>query len=1833
MGYRNYIGSVPNPADGAAPGIYSVLDVYQDILQSRWPASPVLPTAPTSVVATPSFRQIAVAWSAPLTLDGQTVTGYKVAIATVNGSPTVINTAGTSHTFTNLTNDTVYSIRVAAVTSSGTGAYSAGAIATPFASLAAAPTAVTAVATGRSVALSWTAGTPGTTATSDYLVQYSTDGAITWIDTDDGTSSATSASFINLVPDQTYVFRVAGVNAQGTGPYSAASNAVTIVVPIITITEQPTSQESFAFAATFSTNATVTAGGTLSYQWYLVGAESSTAISGATSRTLSLTGLTGEDNGKLYQCLVSTTGGGDTVATDTASLSVPTPVITIDTEPTDQTASGRAATFTVAASVTLGATLSYQWQRGISGSYTNVAGANSATLSLTGLTHIGNNGQTYLCRVSATGGAATVDSSAATLTVPAPVVTISAQPTDQTATARAASFSVSATVTEGATLSYQWQTPVSGTFADIAGATSATLSLSSLLYTVNDQQLYRCVVSATDGASSVVTGTATLTVPAPVITLTSQPTAQTSSNQTATYSVTATVTNDATLSYQWQRQAGAAYSNLAGKTSATLSLTGLTNTDNNGDYYRCVVSATDGATPVNTDGAALTVPVPSITIGTQPTAQTASGGTASFTVAATITNGATLSYQWQRQALGAGNYSSVSGATSPTLSLTGLTNLGNDQDSYRCVVSGTDNASSVTSSAAILTAPAPVITIDTQPTAQTSSNQTATFSVVASVTAGATLSYQWQRQALGTGGYAAISGQTSATLSLTGLTNTANNADNYRCVVSATDGATNVTSTAAALTVPVPVISITAQPEAQSTNDTAAYAVYSVSAEVTNGATLSYQWQRQPSGGSFSNISGQTSSTLTLTGLTYAGNNGDNYRCVVSATDNASSVNSSAAGLTITQTPSITITAQPSDQTASSGAATFSVTATITLSATLSYQWQKQSLGTGSYANVSGGTSASLSLTGLTNAANNGDNYRCLVSGSGGAASVTSSSATLAVSSFNVPGAPTGLSGTAGDAQVALSWSAPSSNGGAAITGYVVEWTPAGGSASTVNTGSATTSYTKTALTNSTAHTFRVAAINSVGTGPFSASASATPVAAGPTISYLVVGGGGGGQKGGGGGGQVVEGTMAASGPLRLRVGLGGSGSLLNSSGVDYFFILPSKDRRGGTPSILGSITAAGGAFGGTNPYVGGAGNGGATSQSNGAGGSGVVSTLTGLRYGGGGSGVQDDGDGGWNNIAGGAGGGGGTPYGSGTNGLGGGGGGDASYGNGGGGGNGVVVLQLAAAPYYISPSLTYTVAGNRYTFTAGDGYVTVAQPAPLAVQIPRMTSNTAPSGSVLRFGALTGARTNDAYQYFGTAADGGGFYDQVKLAVNAGVGYDFGATNTFTGYYAIPYYGDSAVGGGPSALEFSGSNDGINWTVLNTASFNLSPDSNANSWWQGRDNDGWQWDSSRRNEFTAAGSYRFVRWMNTGNVATALAKLQLLLPASPALVPSPPGAPTALSGASATGEIALSWTAPINNGTSALTGYVVEFTPAGGSASTVSTGSTATSYAVSGLTNGTAHTFRVAGVSSAGQGPYSSAITITPAPRLVTLLRGPQASGAAQWGFQHLTGSGTAADPFIVQSGTNDVINFNPVWFISGTATMNVQVPTRMWDDDGYDRPTSVRLRSGSTLSGISSSRTAGTNILTATAGTYSVPVTNSFVRYTRIDNDEYPGEWTGLRIWFTGTTVDTSPLPAGTLLSGAGWTGQGRSSSRLTLSANRGEPWSMPVTAAASGICVARLLSEDSYNDGNYAKIFVNGVLVLNGNGTTGGSFPVISGQVITFTGDVGGVSILQGTTLYLI
>ena len=93
------------------------------------------------------------------------------------------------------------------------------------------------------------------------------------------------------------------------------------------------------------------------------------------------------------------------------------------------------------------------------------------------------------------------------------------------------------------------------------------------------------------------------------------------------------------------------------------------------------------------------------------------------------------------------------------------------------------------------------------------------------------------------------------------------------------------------------------------------------------------------------------------------------------------------------------------------------------------------------------------------------------------------------------PGAPTNLTATAnGQTRIDLSWRAPASNGGAAITGYRVEVSTDGSSWSTLaaNTNSTATRYSHTGLTAGSARRYRVSAINSAGTGPASNVAAAT---------------------------------------------------------------------------------------------------------------------------------------------------------------------------------------------------------------------------------------------------------------------------------------------------------------------------------------------------------------------------------------------------------------------------------------------------------------------------------------------------------------------------------------------------------------------------------------------------------------------------------------------------------------------------------------------------------------------------------------------------------------------
>jgi len=104
----------------------------------------------------------------------------------------------------------------------------------------------------------------------------------------------------------------------------------------------------------------------------------------------------------------------------------------------------------------------------------------------------------------------------------------------------------------------------------------------------------------------------------------------------------------------------------------------------------------------------------------------------------------------------------------------------------------------------------------------------------------------------------------------------------------------------------------------------------------------------------------------------------------------------------------------------------------------------------------------------------------------------TTSDIDAALSEQTVPGAPTNVVATAADAAATVTFSAPVSDGGSAITGYTITPSPACASCTGLTTASAST--TVSGLTNGTAYTFTVAATNLTGTGPASTpSNSVTP--------------------------------------------------------------------------------------------------------------------------------------------------------------------------------------------------------------------------------------------------------------------------------------------------------------------------------------------------------------------------------------------------------------------------------------------------------------------------------------------------------------------------------------------------------------------------------------------------------------------------------------------------------------------------------------------------------------------------------------------------------------------
>jgi titin len=202
------------------------------------------PTAPGELTAAVApaedveSGQVQLTWTTPSTANGAAITDYVIE-SSIDGSTwtSLDDGESTATTFTagGLTNGTGYSFRVAAVNAVGTGPWSGTVDATPVwipdssEDLSAAVAPADGVGSGE-VKLTWSEPSANGAAITDYLIESSIVGG-PWTPLDDGESTETSFTVGGLTNGTDYVFRIAAVNAVGTGHWSGVVPAAPVWTP------------------------------------------------------------------------------------------------------------------------------------------------------------------------------------------------------------------------------------------------------------------------------------------------------------------------------------------------------------------------------------------------------------------------------------------------------------------------------------------------------------------------------------------------------------------------------------------------------------------------------------------------------------------------------------------------------------------------------------------------------------------------------------------------------------------------------------------------------------------------------------------------------------------------------------------------------------------------------------------------------------------------------------------------------------------------------------------------------------------------------------------------------------------------------------------------------------------------------------------------------------------------------------------------------------------------------------------------------------------------------------------------------------------------------------------------------------------------------------------------------------------------------------------------------------------------------------------------------------------------------------------------------------------
>jgi gliding motility-associated-like protein len=769
-------------------------------------------------------------------------------------------------------------------------------------------------ATGAGLTYQWRRGTV------DLVDGGNISGATTSTLTITGVTTADDATDYNVVVTGDYE------------PAATSDNTALVVNTAPNITIQPINAAVCAGdAATFTVTATGTA---LTYQWMKGGMPLTDAgsISGTTTATLTIDPVDVLDAASDYSVLVAGTCPASMASVDVA-LTINAPVA-ITTQPTDETVcEGGSVTFSVIAT---GAGLTYQWTRGgvnlVDGG--SVSGATSASLTIDPAVQA-DEATDYNVIVSGTcpGSMTSVD---VELTVDeVPVITV--EPVDQMACdGDAVSFNVTAT---GTGLTYQWRQGTNNMVdgGRISGAMTSTLTIDPTL-AADAAPDYNVIVTGSCGTSVTSVNAELIINTSPVITV--QPVDESvCESNIVNIAVTATGSG---LTYQWRRGAVNLTDGgtITGSTSSVLTISPVVAGDAGTDY-NVVVSGACGSSVTSIDMELTVNAVPQITM--EPVDMAVCEGTSvSFTVAAT---GEGITYQWYKGGLGLADAGSVSGVTTPTLTINPVNSIDTGTD-YYVVVSGICPVEDTSVNVSLSINTPPVITL--QPV-----NESVCPGGSVSFTVGTTgngLTYQWTRGGVNLLDGGNISGATTSTLTIDPAAG-ADVATDYNVIVSGSCPAP-VTSVDVSLSLDaVPVITVQPADDAVCDGGPASFTV------TATGTGLTYQWMRGgvalTDGG---NISGATSATLTINPAT-AADEATDYSVMVSGACPAP-VTSVDVELTVNDLTSITI--QPTDQQVCEGnAVSFTVTA---VGNGLSYQWTRGGVNLVDGGNISGATSATLTI-------------------------------------------------------------------------------------------------------------------------------------------------------------------------------------------------------------------------------------------------------------------------------------------------------------------------------------------------------------------------------------------------------------------------------------------------------------------------------------------------------------------------------------------------------------------------------------------------------------------------------------------------------------------------------------------------------------------------------------------------------------------------------------------------------------------------------------------------------------------------------------------------------